>query len=98
MDKNSKIKLLKVFDNICRNSQYVQHYKGCRIVSYNNPETESLLIQFHHSCNDFSFSHSFILDEIYTLIDLELFTFYYKLSLRIFREKLKNFIDNELSI
>lgn len=98
MNKKDKLKLMKVFDNICKNNQYVQHYKGCRIVSYNDPENENLILQFHHKCNDYSYSHTFILNEIYTLIDTELFNFYYRLSLRFFKEKLQKYIDNELIV
>lgn len=98
MDKKDKLKLMKVFDNICKNKQYVQHYKGVRIVSYNDPLEENLILQFHHNCNEYSYSQTFILNDIYTLIDLELFVFYYRLSLRFFREKIQNYIDNELTI
>ncbi len=98
MDKKDKLKLMKVFDNICKNNQYVQHYKGCRIVSYNDPENENLILQFHHRCNDYSYSHTFILNDIYQLIDLELFGFYYRLSLRFFRDKFQIYIDEELGL
>lgn len=98
MDKKDRIKLMKVFNNICNNNQYVQHYKGCRIVSYNNPENEDILLQFHHNCNDYYYAHSFILNDRYQEIDLELFIYYYSLSLKIFRDKLQNYIDNELTI
>ncbi|AZF89481.1 hypothetical protein CPD7_13 [Clostridium phage CPD7] len=98
MNKNDRLKLMKVFDNICKNNQYVQHYKGCRIISYNDPEHENVIFQFHHNCNDFCYAHSFILNDFYNNIDLDSFIEYYNLSLEIFRDKLQNYIDNELTI
>lgn len=98
MNKKDRLIMMKVFDNICKNNQYVQHYKGCRIVSYNNAESEDIIIQFHHNCNDFFYAHTFILNEFYTNIDLDSFIYYYQLSLEIFKEKFQNYIDIELGL
>lgn len=98
MNKHDKTKLMKVFDNICKNNQYVQHYKGCRIVSYNDPENENLILQFHHRCNDYSYSHTFILFDVYHHVDVELFKHYYNLSLKFFRDTIQDYINSELEL
>lgn len=83
MSKNDKMKLMKVFDNICKNKQYVQYYKGCRIISYNNANDENLVLQFHHRLNDFIYSTSYVLNELYIVFDLDLINYYYKDSLKL---------------
>lgn len=93
MNKRDKTKLLKVFDNICKNKQYVQHYKGCRIVSYNNAIDENLVLQFHHNLNDFSYSTSYVFSELYIYFDIDLLEYYYKNSLKMAFKNFENKIE-----
>lgn len=91
MTKNDKMKLIKVFDKICKNTQYVQYFKGCRIISYNDPIKENIILQFHHTLNNNVFSYSYILNELYAFFDEKIIYFYYKQSLKL---ALKNFEKN----
>lgn len=90
MDKNKKNKLMRVFDNICRNKQYVHYFEGCRIISYNNPETEEIIIQFQHRFNNVFESISYSFNEIYTSFELENLCLYYEKSIEIAIENIKN--------
>lgn len=82
MTKLDFTKLMKVFDNICRNKQYVQHYKGARIISYNDPENEQLILQIQHKVNDNTFCYSFIVEKEYYHFDIRKLSDIYRLTLR----------------
>lgn len=84
MDKREKNQLLKCFDNICKSKQYVQHFKGVRIVSYNNEIDELLTIQFTHRFNDFVYTKTFNFNsDMYEYFTIEHFEYYYNYSLEL---------------
>lgn len=93
LNKKDRIGIKKCFDNICKNKQYVQHFKGVRIVSYNNEIEEIFTLQFTHKFNDFVYSKSYIFSDIfYTEFSEEKLWFYFNLSLE---KAFNKFIEKE---
>lgn len=92
MSKRDKEQLKKIFDKMCKKDQYISHFRGCKITSYNDYKNEQILLIFTTTINGHEMTNkSFITDSDYHNFDLQKL---YDLFIDSNLKNLRNFMVN----